>query len=54
MLYGTYNLLNMFRALICSSSGALDYTCVIAAYGFNVLVAGDRLLGAEQQAMRPG
>jgi len=26
-------LLNMFRALICPSSGAGDYTCVIAAYG---------------------
>jgi hypothetical protein len=23
----------MFRALICPSSGARDYTCVIAAYG---------------------
>jgi len=33
MLYCTYNLLNMFRALICPSSGARDYTCVIAAYG---------------------
>jgi len=31
--YCTYNLLNMFRAPICSSSGAPDYTCVIAAYG---------------------
>jgi len=27
MLYCTYNLLNMFRALICPSSGARDYTC---------------------------
>jgi len=33
MLYCTYNLLNMFRPLICPSSGARDYTCVIAAYG---------------------
>ena len=31
--YCTYNLLNMFRALICPSPGARDYTCVIAAYG---------------------
>ena len=31
--YCTYNLLNMFRALICPSSGARVYTCVIAAYG---------------------
>ena len=31
--YCTNNLLNMFRALICPSSGARDYTCVIAAYG---------------------
>jgi len=28
MLYCTYNLLNMFRALIGPSSGARDYTCV--------------------------
>jgi len=33
MLYCTYNLLNMFRALICPSSGARDYSCVIAAHG---------------------
>ena len=26
-------LLNMFRALICPSPGAQDYTCVITAYG---------------------
>jgi hypothetical protein len=31
--YCTYNLLNMFRAFICPSLGARDYTCVIAAYG---------------------
>ena len=31
--YCTYSLLNMFRPLICPSSGARDYTCVIAAYG---------------------
>jgi len=43
----------MFQALTCPSSGARDYTCVIAAYG-NALVAGGRLLGAEQHAMRPG
>jgi len=33
MLNSTYNLLNMFRALICPSSGARDDTCVITAYG---------------------
>jgi len=43
----------MFRALIYPSSAARDYICVIAAYG-NALVAGGRLLGAQQQAMRPG
>jgi len=32
MIYCTYNVLNMFRALICSSSRAGDYTCIIAAY----------------------
>ena len=28
-----YDMLNMFRALLCPSSGALGYTCVFAAYG---------------------
>ena len=32
-LYCTYDMLNMFRALLCSSSGALDYMCVFTAYG---------------------
>jgi hypothetical protein len=27
-----YNLLNMFRALICPSSGARDYACGVTAY----------------------
>jgi len=30
-------MLNMFRVLICSSSGARDYTCVIIAYGVRCL-----------------
>ena len=33
MVYCTYNMLNMFRALLCSSSGARDYMHVITAYG---------------------
>jgi len=33
MLYCPYDMLNMFRALPCTSSGALYYMCVIAAYG---------------------
>jgi hypothetical protein len=33
MIYCTYNLLNMFWALVCPSPGAQDYTCVITAYG---------------------
>ena len=33
MVYYTYNMLNMFRALLCPSSGARDYMCVITAYG---------------------
>jgi len=33
MLYGTYDTLNMFRALLCPSSGALDYMYAIAVYG---------------------
>ena len=44
----------MFRALLCSSSGARDYMCVIAAYGGQCLVAGCRGSGAEQQGVRPG
>ena len=42
MLYCTYDMLNMFRALLCPSSGALDYMCVIAAYGVQCLAAGCR------------
>ena len=33
MVYCTYNMLNVFRALLCPSSGARDYMCVITAYG---------------------
>jgi len=36
----------MFRALLCPSSGALDYMCVIAAYSVQCLVAGCRGSGA--------
>jgi len=32
MVYCTYNMLNMFRAPLCQSSGAQDYMCVITAY----------------------
>jgi len=51
MVYGNYDMLNMFRALLCPSSGSLDYMCVIAAYGVQCLVAGCRGSGAGQQAM---
>jgi len=54
MVYYTYNMLNMFRALLCPSSGARDYMRVIAAYGVQCLVVGCRRSGAGQQAMRPG
>ena len=54
MAYCIYNMLNMFRALLCSPSGALDYMCVITAYGVQCLVAGCRRSGAEQQAVSPG
>jgi len=33
MLYCTYDTLNMFRVLLCPSSGALDYMYAIATYG---------------------
>ena len=32
LVYCTYNMLNMFRALLCPSSGARHYMCVITAY----------------------
>ena len=54
MLYCTYNILNMFRVLLCPLSGARDYMCVIAAYGVQFLVAACRGSGAEQQAMLSG
>jgi hypothetical protein len=37
MVCCTYNMLNMFRALLCHSSGARDYMCVITAYGARCL-----------------
>ena len=54
MLYCTYETRNMFRAFLCPSSGALDYMCVIAAYGVQCLVAGCRGSGAGQQGVREG
>ena len=45
MLYCTYDTLNMFRALLCPSSGGRDYRC-ITAYGVLCLVAGCRRSGA--------
>ena len=54
MLYCTYDMLNMFRALLCPSSGVLDYTCVIAAYGVQCLVAGYRGSRTGQQGVRLG
>ena len=54
MLYCTYDTLNMFRALLCPSSGALGYRCVIAAYGVQFLAAGFRGSCAGQQGLRPG
>ena len=54
MLYCTYDMLKMFGALLCPSSGALEYTCVIAAYGVQCLAGGCRGSGAGQQGVRPG
>ena len=42
MLYCVYDTLDMFRALLCPSSGALDYMYAIAAYGVQCLAAGCR------------
>jgi len=38
MVYCTYHMLNTFRVLLCPSSGARDYMCVITAYGVQCLV----------------
>ena len=54
MLYCTYDILNMFRALLCPSPGAVDYMCVFATYGVPCLAAGCRESGAGQQGVRPG
>ena len=54
MLYYTYDTFNMFRALLCQSSGAPDYMCVATAYGVQCFVAGCRGSGAGQQALSPG
>ena len=37
MVYCPYNMLNMFRAILCPSSGARDCMCVITAYGVQCL-----------------
>jgi len=54
VLYCTYDTLSMFRALLCPSSGARDYMCVITSYGVQCLVTGCRGSGAGQQAVCPG
>jgi len=48
MIYFTYNMLNMFRALLFPSSGARDY---ITAYGVRCLRCWRS--GAGEHAMRP-
>ena len=53
LLYCTYLMLNMFRTLLCPSSGALDYMCVFAAYGVPCSAAVSRGSGAGQQGVRP-
>ena len=37
MVYCTYNMLNMFRAILCPSSEAWNYTCFITADGVRCL-----------------
>ena len=37
---GPYQLLNMFRALLCPSSGACDYTDDLSMWHLTVLMAG--------------
>jgi hypothetical protein len=45
---------NMSRVLLCPSSGARDYMCIITAEGGQCLVAGCWRSGVGQQAIRPG
>ena len=54
MLYRIYDKLNMFREILCPSSGALVYMYAIAACGVQCLAAGCRRSGAGQLGVRPG
>ena len=54
MLYCIYDTLNMFRELLCPSSGALDYMHAIAAYDVQCLATGCRESCAGQLGVRPG
>ena len=49
-LYCTYDMLNMFRARLCPSSGALDYMCVITSYGVPCSAAAASLFLYAQPA----
>ena len=53
-LYCIYGMLNMFRALLCPSSRAVDYMCVISAYGVPCLTAGCRGSDQGEQGVRQG
>ena len=53
MVYCTYNLLNMFRALLCPSSEARDYMCFITACSVQCLGCWLSEVRCRQQAMRP-
>jgi hypothetical protein len=54
MLYCIYNLLNMFRHLYAHHQEFETILVLLPHMVCNALVAGGRLLGVEQQAMRPG
>ena len=53
-VYYTYNMLNIFRAILWASSGARDYIYFNPAYGVQCLVAGCRASDAGQQTVHPG
>ena len=40
MVYWTYDSLNMFRAPLCPSSGAWDYTDVYSVWHITFVIAG--------------
>ena len=54
IIYCTYNMFKMFRAILCPSSGARYYIVLLPPMVCDAFVAGCWRSGAEQQAVCPG